>query len=98
MSSKVGLVEQSFQGYVNMVYHGGVQAMRPNQLSQLRQAFYAGMTIYQGHVFGMLGMGDDVSMEEQDRVEALVNQIMSELEGFAESTVSGMAPAQGGVQ
>jgi hypothetical protein len=90
-----GLIEKQFLGYVQMVYRGGPLAMNQSQLQQLRQAFYAGATMYQGLLLGNLSPDEGVTPQDEAAMQRLFNQYAEELEAFAESVVSGMPPAQG---
>lgn len=90
-----GLVERQFLGYVQMVYKGGPQAMGQSQLQQLRQAFYAGATMYQGVVLGSLTADEDVTPQDEETMQRIFTQYADELEAFAERCVTGMAPAEG---
>jgi len=93
--SEIGLIERQFLGYVQMVYKGGPQAMGESQLQQLRQAFYAGATMYQGVVLGSLTADEDVTPQDEETMQRIFTQYANELEEFAERCVSGMGPAGG---
>jgi hypothetical protein len=80
-------VEHQFRAYCGMIYgsSGGYDAMGEEQRGQLRAAFFAGATLYQGL---MLGLQDpEVSGLTEAEAEAAAEEIFLavqiELEEFA---------------
>lgn len=94
MSDQIGLVETQFRGYLNLVYKAP-QALSRAQVSQLRQAFFAGATMYQGMMLGNLTDDKTVTPEDEEAAQRIFNAYATELEEFAERCASGMAPARG---
>lgn len=92
--SKIGMVERQFQGYLNLVYTNR-SGMGSSQETQLRQAFFAGASMYQGLVMGNLSDENGVTPADEAAMEAITQRYMDELEDFAERCVTGMAPPRG---
>jgi len=86
-------VEHQFQAYCGMIYgsSGGYEALGPEQRGQLRAAFFAGATLYQGL---MLGLQDpEVSGLTEAEADAASEEIFIAVQHELEAYAAKMAEA-----
>lgn len=91
----IPLIELKFKHYIALVYDAPITEIPPEQIRELRSAFYAGMAMYQGDVMSSFdNEGEDVSNSELDLIETYTFRIMRELESFSQGLVDRVRESQ----
>jgi hypothetical protein len=76
----VGICDVRFAHFCTMVYRCQPGQLPPTQLREVRNAFMAGMALYQGDILE--------AVEDEPAVEAYCMRIMGELEQYAEQVLA----------
>ncbi|AGH16023.1 hypothetical protein DVVG_00037 [Dunaliella viridis virus SI2] len=84
----VRVIDVKFASYCSMVYGCLPNDLPVMQKTEVRNAFLAGMALYQGDVLG--------AIENEAATEAYVHRIMHELEEFASELAAAMSSEEAG--
>lgn len=92
---KCRIIDVKFASYCAMVYGVAPDKLPQTQLREVRNAFFAGMVLYQGDVL-FSGAGDpDLEEERDEKISRYTQRIADELEAYAEGELARLMPTEG---